>query len=268
MSETKGSVFDKLTDTSKYTGTHKQRFDADGKGKGAEGRSDRVEADGYVDGFKKKKASANRPLSGKESSVVSRLTDPKKYTGSHKNRFDEDGKGKGIDGRSDRVEADGYVDGFKKANKTKDSSSKEDKQPAIFDRLTNPKLYTGSHKSRFDEDGKGKGINQIKDRQQITGLQDITRPNLQTSKPATKSTGKAPGSKSTTPREAPSGSTSARSEGGSIFDRLNNPKNFTGTHKNRFDEDGKGRGKEGRSDAVDPNGYVNGYKHKDSFDQK
>ena len=28
----------RMTDTSKYTGTHKERFDADGKGKGADGR--------------------------------------------------------------------------------------------------------------------------------------------------------------------------------------------------------------------------------------
>jgi len=33
-----GNIFDKLTDTSKYTGAHKHRFDADGTGKGAAGR--------------------------------------------------------------------------------------------------------------------------------------------------------------------------------------------------------------------------------------
>jgi len=34
----KPSIFDKLTDTSKYTGAHKARFGADGKGKGISGR--------------------------------------------------------------------------------------------------------------------------------------------------------------------------------------------------------------------------------------
>lgn len=29
---------------------------------------------------------------------------------------------------------------------------------SIFDRLTDPKLYTGAHKNRFDAEGKGKGI--------------------------------------------------------------------------------------------------------------
>ena len=31
-------VVSRMTDTSKYTGTHKQRFDAEGKGKGLEGK--------------------------------------------------------------------------------------------------------------------------------------------------------------------------------------------------------------------------------------
>ena len=33
-----GGVLDKLTDTSQYTGAHKQRFDADGRGRGLAGR--------------------------------------------------------------------------------------------------------------------------------------------------------------------------------------------------------------------------------------
>jgi len=42
----------KMTDTSKYTGSHKERFDAEGKGKGADGRTDKVEASGYVGNYK------------------------------------------------------------------------------------------------------------------------------------------------------------------------------------------------------------------------
>jgi hypothetical protein len=33
-----GSIFDRLTDTSKYTGAHKARFGADGRGRGLSGR--------------------------------------------------------------------------------------------------------------------------------------------------------------------------------------------------------------------------------------
>ena len=43
---------DRLTDTSKYTGAHKERFDESGKGKGASGRTDAAQNTGYVGGYK------------------------------------------------------------------------------------------------------------------------------------------------------------------------------------------------------------------------
>jgi hypothetical protein len=49
---------------------------------------------------------------GKASSAVERLTDPSRYTGSHKERFDSSGKGKGISGRKDVVDSSGYVSGY------------------------------------------------------------------------------------------------------------------------------------------------------------
>jgi len=50
----KSTAVDRLTDTSKYTGAHKQRFDSGGKGKGKAGRED-SKSDGYVSGYKGKK---------------------------------------------------------------------------------------------------------------------------------------------------------------------------------------------------------------------
>eukprot|EP00002_Diphylleia_rotans_P016840 TRINITY_DN3270_c0_g1_i2.p1 TRINITY_DN3270_c0_g1~~TRINITY_DN3270_c0_g1_i2.p1 ORF type:complete len:175 (-),score=29.27 TRINITY_DN3270_c0_g1_i2:173-697(-) len=44
------------------------------------------------------------------------------------------------------------------------------------------------------------------------------------------------------------------SERGSIFDRLSDPSSFTGTHKERFDTDGRGRGLAGRMDVVQYSG--------------
>ncbi|XP_033221583.1 tubulin polymerization-promoting protein homolog isoform X2 [Belonocnema kinseyi] len=49
---------------------------------------------------------------GKAASTVDRLTDVSKYTGSHKQRFDEAGKGKGISGRKDIPDNSGYVQGY------------------------------------------------------------------------------------------------------------------------------------------------------------
>lgn len=44
---------------------------------------------------------------------VARMTDTSKYTGAHKERFDADGKGKGIDGREERTKNTGYVGNYK-----------------------------------------------------------------------------------------------------------------------------------------------------------
>ncbi|XP_043969797.1 tubulin polymerization-promoting protein family member 2-like [Gambusia affinis] len=44
---------------------------------------------------------------------VDRLTDTSKYTGSHKERFDESGKGKGLSGREELTDSSGYVSGYK-----------------------------------------------------------------------------------------------------------------------------------------------------------
>ncbi|GFT76057.1 tubulin polymerization-promoting protein homolog [Nephila pilipes] len=52
-----------------------------------------------------------------------RMTDTKLYTGAHKERFDESGKGKGREGREDLQEDTGYVTGFKR--KSEDSVEKE-----------------------------------------------------------------------------------------------------------------------------------------------
>ena len=41
-----GGIFDRLTDSSQYTGTHKHRFDASGRGRGLDGR-DRISKGGF-----------------------------------------------------------------------------------------------------------------------------------------------------------------------------------------------------------------------------
>lgn len=57
----------------------------------------------------------------KDTGVVGRLTDTSKYTGSHQERFDSSGKGKGTSGRKDIAANDGYVQGYKE----KDSYDKK-----------------------------------------------------------------------------------------------------------------------------------------------
>ncbi|CAH0546268.1 unnamed protein product [Brassicogethes aeneus] len=54
----------------------------------------------------------------------------------------------------------------------------------------------------------------------------------------------------------------------STVDRLTDTSKFTGTHKQRFDETGKGKGIAGRKDLPDTSGYVSGYKNKDTFEKE
>lgn len=70
-----------------------------------------------VEEIKKKLAECGAPgvssvSAGKAAATVDRLTDTSKYTGSHKERFDESGKGKGIAGRKNLVDESGYVSGY------------------------------------------------------------------------------------------------------------------------------------------------------------
>jgi hypothetical protein len=90
-----GGVFDKLTDTSLYTGSHKHRFDAEGRGQGLEGRVDQesrtqslsqlVDRSLSISGSPKKPTTTGKkPTTPKTSSlpdVFSRLTDSKSYKG-------------------------------------------------------------------------------------------------------------------------------------------------------------------------------------------
>lgn len=48
----KAAAVDRLTDTTKYTGSHKERFDDSGKGKGKVGREDIPDSSGYVSSYK------------------------------------------------------------------------------------------------------------------------------------------------------------------------------------------------------------------------
>ena len=58
--------------------------------------------------------------------MVNRMTDTSKYTGTHKERFDESGKGKGIAGREEVDAKDGYVQGYKERG-TYDEKVKDNK---------------------------------------------------------------------------------------------------------------------------------------------
>ncbi|XP_026548007.1 tubulin polymerization-promoting protein family member 3-like [Notechis scutatus] len=62
------------------------------------------------------------------------------------------------------------------------------------------------------------------------------------------------------------GITKAKSVG--AVERLTDTSKYTGSHKERFDETGKGKGKSGREYIVDNSGYVASYKNAGTYDAK
>jgi len=133
------------------------------------------------------------------------------------------------------------------------------KGSSIFDRLTDPKSYTGSHKQRFDSDGKGRGLagRDMLNGDRVSDISQIVRADNRAPKKSSspsKQYGSVSSPKPITPKSDGSGqsnfdqeSSPTRKPEKDIVDRLTNPKNFTGSHKNRFDlESGKGKGLEGR----------------------
>ncbi|CAG2059856.1 unnamed protein product [Timema podura] len=63
-----------------------------------------------------------------------------------------------------------------------------------------------------------------------------------------------------------SGTTQAVKVG--AVDRLTDTNLYTGMHKERFDEEGKGKGIEGREYVANDSGYVSGYKEEGTYDKK
>uniref|UniRef100_A0A493T2N4 Tubulin polymerization-promoting protein family member 3 n=8 Tax=Anatidae TaxID=8830 RepID=A0A493T2N4_ANAPP len=62
------------------------------------------------------------------------------------------------------------------------------------------------------------------------------------------------------------GVTKAKTVG--AVERLTDTSKYTGSHKERFDETGKGKGKSGRENIVDNSGYVSAYKNAGTYDAK
>lgn len=146
-----------------------------------------------------------------------------------------------------------------KENKTSSRSSpstsekklKSNGKQTIFDKLTDTSLYTGAHKHRFTQDGKGKGLagrdaasGQEYGASKVNDLSQILRPGNSKVKPLA-----AHQVSTTTEKAATSTTPKKKKDGPSIFDKLTDPKLYTGAHKHRFGSDGKGRGMAGRDAA-------------------
>ncbi|VDN56678.1 unnamed protein product [Dracunculus medinensis] len=65
--------------------------------------------------------------------------------------------------------------------------------------------------------------------------------------------------------EAPSIKGASKASADGVYSRLTDHTKYTGAHKERFDAEGKGKGKAGREDIKDDSGYVAAYKNKDTY---
>lgn len=188
-----GGVYGKLTDTTLYTGSHKNRFDSNGVGMGAAGR---------VDGSNTRELSqlVNREFSTYNGNTNSAAAPPSNVSGptnstsigaakkrgqtsvvtaSVENLEIKNNPGKKADTHSSTgslhknaaTKSTGSMNtsnsSINKSSNQINKSSNQINKPAttsggagtsVFDRLTNTSGYTGSHKQRFNADGSGRGL--------------------------------------------------------------------------------------------------------------
>ena len=159
----KPSIFDKLTDTSLYTGTHQHRFDASGAGRGLEGRESVAKGAGGIP--------PKRAIDGAQVDLSTILRPDPFYSPS----------------TSDSAIASKVLAASPSKAKSNTASPKKAaaNKPSIFDKLTDSSQYTGAHKARFDMNGNGRGMSGRDGASgveygggRVTSLAQITRTNL------------------------------------------------------------------------------------------
>ncbi|KAJ3185965.1 hypothetical protein HDU85_000879 [Gaertneriomyces sp. JEL0708] len=148
------AIVDRLTDTSKYTGTHKLRFDEQGHGRGLAGRDQPAKTDDLS------------KLVNREPTTVRGLpvsVDPDAQEQSKPSSGSKRGHASVVTASSEKLDVNAHKP---KATKPGERTKKAEPKPytasskggSVFDRLTDSSGYTGSHKERFNSDGTGRGI--------------------------------------------------------------------------------------------------------------
>lgn len=232
---------DRLTDVSKYTGAHKERFNADGTGKGIAGREDVVENDGYVRGFHEKL----HP--GEEDQAASRAISPKPKEAHEISCSFNSYAAQTMDAlRSGYKHFGSFGDQmFKGDNMTLKNSDKWLKEAGVFKMkgISTTETSIEFHK----EVGKVNKINfdqwlsfccRLADRASPDNAQSILNEMVELLK------NHEPEVHATKPADM------------AITDRLTDVSKYTGAHKERFNADGTGKGIAGREDVVENDGYV------------
>jgi hypothetical protein len=192
VTETSG-VYDKLLDTAGYTGMHKERFNADGTGRGLEGRNQptstltqqqitnrstnsalpsNTQNAHTINGTSTNSVGAAKKRG--QTAVVTGSVEQLDMKNQPPKRADQKASNSNLKGSNMSINKGSNSSLNKKSNSSLNkattanySSTKSGGGGAsVFDRLTNVNGYTGTHKERFNADGTGRGIS---GREQNTG---------------------------------------------------------------------------------------------------
>ncbi|KAI8822048.1 p25-alpha-domain-containing protein [Fimicolochytrium jonesii] len=156
------AIVDRLTDTSKYTGTHKLRFDDAGHGRGAAGR-DRPTATADLSQITNREETSVRGLpvsiDPQERGASAKRSHSNLVTASSERLDREASKPKNTKvGSNTNLAGKPKTAGGGNAAAASSYGASSSKGGSVFDRLTDSSGYTGAHKQRFNADGTGKGL--------------------------------------------------------------------------------------------------------------
>jgi len=187
--------------------------------------------------------------------IVDRMTDTSLYTGTHKLRFDESGVGLGAAGRDQpsrtadlsqltnreetsvrglpvSIDPNAGAERATTGKRSHQVTASTERLDQIASKPKKTNTTTSPAGSRTNLSGTGGGS-----RSNLTSTGGGSRSNL---------TGGSPTKKPTTAGKQYKATSSSGGGGASVFDRLTNTSGYTGTHKERFDAQGQGRGLAGR----------------------
>eukprot|EP01116_Phalansterium_solitarium_P014996 TRINITY_DN3297_c0_g2_i2.p1 TRINITY_DN3297_c0_g2~~TRINITY_DN3297_c0_g2_i2.p1 ORF type:complete len:244 (-),score=59.68 TRINITY_DN3297_c0_g2_i2:337-1068(-) len=116
----------------------------------------------------------------------------------------------------------------------------------ILNKLTDTSQYTGAYAARFNADGTGNGMTEVKPAHAPVDP-----------RAAPKATPAAAPAPVAAKPSAPAAPPKEKKAGPSIFDKLTDSSQYTGAHKQRFNADGSGRGMAGR-DSIAKAGVAKG----------
>jgi hypothetical protein len=216
---------------------------------------------------------------------VDRLTDRSRFTGHHRFRGPEGGPaGIGSDGPGGAT--GDFASVVKRSVSPSPAGRRQAQQPPkgvtptktkgnIFEKLTDHREYTGYHRHRFDEDGKGKGkagrdtvakgsgsvVNaptavDTSD-EVVRDISQLMRPHLHPAAGSARQKVLAQKSPRSRAEREVSPEPTRPEVKGTIFERLTDSKLYTGHHKHRFDQEtGEGLGLDGRESLSKGTGSI------------